>query len=318
MNSGERPKVAVITGATGFLGRRVAAEFVANGFAVISVSDSLRGPELCHHRTIDLSSPGVARSWKGRAEAVIHLAAMSGGIQSQRRSDLLETNRRMTQNALEIASRSEARDFVLASSASVYRPTAEVVPLSETAQLVDPTTEGYNDYAASKIESEQQARSWGEHSGARVIALRFATLFGPGFTFDPRTSNVVHSLIERTLQLRHDDPLEVWGDGSFARSFCYVDDASSALAHVFNRPSSEGVFNVSAGQGIEISTLARQILRLSGRDTSEIRFRTDMPGGDGHRVLDSTRLLKSGFRHSFSVEVGLSLTIAHSEQKSKQ
>src|SRR6185436_13629654 len=124
---------------------------------------------------------------------------------------------------LELARRRGIETFVFASSSSVYGDN-EKVPFAED----DPVDHPISPYAATKKAGELLCHSYHHLHGTAVVALRFFTASGPR----QRPALAIHRFARL---MREGRPIPVFGDGSTARDYTYVDDlvdgAASALSY---------------------------------------------------------------------------------------
>jgi len=118
-HSGRGAPLAVVTGASGFLGREIVRELTRRGFRVRGVGRAAQSsdPHVAEWVRADLSQ-GVAASALAGAQIVVHAAAeTSGGFEAHQRNTV-ETTRQLL-HAMELA---HVRRLVYVSSLSVLRP----------------------------------------------------------------------------------------------------------------------------------------------------------------------------------------------------
>ncbi|MBL8944399.1 MAG: NAD-dependent epimerase/dehydratase family protein, partial [Myxococcales bacterium] len=85
--------------------------------------------------------------------------------------------------------------------------------------------------------------------------------YGPRHTYD-----VIPKFITRALA---GQPLTVFGDGSQARDFTYVDDMVDAFVLAATHPEAVGrAINFGSGESITIAALAARIVALCGVDVA--------------------------------------------------
>ncbi|RMD58475.1 NAD-dependent epimerase/dehydratase family protein [Candidatus Woesearchaeota archaeon] len=111
---------------------------------------------------------------KHKPDKVLHLAARAG-VRASLKDPLeyVRSNVNGTATLLECAREFDVRDFVFASSSSVYGANKKV-PFSED----DPVEEPVSPYAATKRMCEVLASNY-SRMGLRIAALRFFTVYGP-------------------------------------------------------------------------------------------------------------------------------------------
>jgi nucleoside-diphosphate-sugar epimerase len=193
----------LVTGAGGFIGRRVVSTAVDEGFDVIPVA---RRPLPGKSVTLDLTG-SVDRL--PAAGAVFHLA---GGYAGASLKSLRDGDLRITQNLIDWGMRSGVRTWVFASAAEVYGSCAQ--PVTEDA----PTTPVIP-YGRVKLEIEREFAMLAEQLPAgRVAVLRIGEVYG-------REGTLVDEMTERFLKR-----LCPWfGNGRVPASFVHVDDVARAF-----------------------------------------------------------------------------------------
>jgi UDP-glucuronate 4-epimerase len=218
----------VVTGGAGFIGSHVARRLIEEGHEV-SIIDSFSdfyAPEIKRANfeslggraqlyETDICDVGETQSILADAkfDAVIHLAARAGvrpSIQNPRA--YIETNVTGTYNLLEAARAAGTKQFVFASSSSVYG-LAKTVPFSEDLPL--PQT--LSPYAATKLAGEQLCGNFANLFGMRAVCLRFFTVYGPG----QRPDLAIHKF---TDMIERGQAIPKFGDGNTRRDYTYIDD----------------------------------------------------------------------------------------------
>lgn len=262
------------------------------------------------HRVVDLLDPrGVAEAIDG-VDLVVHLAARSGGIQFQHgeQRHVLQDNTSMTRNVLDGAIAALTRRVFLASSGVVYSRFAGEL-LGEDSPVLSPAREPVTGYAWSKLTDEVLGRWVASENDIEVVAGRFTNVYGPGGSFDPDRSTVVHALVKKAADAAPDGVLEVWGDGSPVRNFVFVEDAARAVMTVLASGDPGEVYNISAGDQVSIAELAEEV-RTQVSPELEIVFDRDRPQGPQRRVLDAGKLEELGFAASVALPEGIARTLA--------
>jgi nucleoside-diphosphate-sugar epimerase len=244
----------LVTGATGFIGRRLVARLLTEGARVRALvlegdpgeAHLPRGSvEIVRGSVTDRSS--VDRATEG-VEAVFHLAAVVGDWAPEElfRSVTIEG----TRNVLSAAAEAKAR-AVLASSIVVYGDAIGRAVCSEDHPFGEPV----GAYSRSKQEQERIALDLGRRAGLAVTTLRLANVFGPG------SRPWVEMAIE---QLKSGAPALI-GRGDQNAGLCYVDNAAEAFVRAALTPSSAGrAYNVSDASDITWRRYFEDLARASG------------------------------------------------------
>ncbi len=287
----------LLTGAAGFIGRRVAGALAEAGDEVVGVDAMI---DAAHPVGSDVPA-GVQRADVRDADAldrllagvdvVCHQAAMVGnGVDAQDLPGYAMHNDVGTAVLLAAMARAGVRRLVLASSMVVYgegRYTCEehgdVVPLPRRAADLDagvfdprcPACErplGWalvgedapirprSSYAVSKVAQEQYADAWATLEQGTCVALRYHNVYGPDMPADTPYAGV--AAIFRSALERGDGP-PVFEDGHQMRDFVHVDDVAAANAAAVRRVGEHPVgvtpYNVCSGHPTDIATMARLI-----------------------------------------------------------
>ncbi|MDQ8153443.1 MAG: GDP-L-fucose synthase [Gemmatimonadota bacterium] len=296
----------LVTGGSGFLGRRVIARLAAIGCTQV------RAPRSSEY---DLRDPAaVARLLAdSRPELVIHLAAVVGGIGANRErpGEFFYDNLMMGAQLMEQARLHGVAKFVATGTICSY-PSETPVPFRETDLWNGYPEETNAPYGIAKKMLLVQGQAYRKQYGFNAIHLLPVNLFGPGDNFDPRSAHVIPSLITKCFDAIESGAREVvvWGDGTPTREFLYVDDAAEAVVLAAERYDGAEPVNVGSGQEIAIRDLAALIARLTGF-TGALVWDATRPNGQQRRRLDTSRAETAfGFQARTGFEDGLQRMIA--------
>jgi UDP-glucose 4-epimerase len=232
----------LITGATGYIGRRLAANLVGTHdvYCVIRPGAS---PPAGTAITADLSQPFDIDGWPTRLDQVVHLAQSSRYREFPNgASDMFSVNIHATAILLEYARRAKCQYFLFASSGNVYEPSIE--RLREDAAL---QPKSY--YAASKVAAEALIRPYQDFFPAG--ALRF---FGP---YGPQQRDRLIPNLAMRLHRGQAVHLDGVGEGSIF-AFVYIDDLLSVIEEAMMARWA-GPFNVAAPEEVSIRALAEAL-----------------------------------------------------------
>jgi GDP-L-fucose synthase len=294
-------RTVLVTGGGGFLGQRVVARLKSAGVADVFAPRS---------RDYDLRSiDGISRVLADRrADVVIHLAAVVGGIGANRENPgrFFYENAIMGIQLMEQARVAGVSKFVTIGTVCSY-PKFTPVPFHE-----DDLWNGYPEetnapYGLAKKMLLVQGQAYREQYGFDVIHLIPVNLYGPGDNFDPKSSHVIPALIKKCVDARENgDPfIEVWGTGSASREFLYVDDAADGIVRGAELYDGAEPVNLGVGQEITIRDLVERIVQQTGF-LGEIRWDATKPDGQPRRALDTSRAQELfGFSAVTPFEVGL-------------
>ncbi|MCC7084959.1 MAG: NAD-dependent epimerase/dehydratase family protein [Pirellulales bacterium] len=207
---------ALVTGASGFLGRYIVEQLLARG-------DQVRG--LCRSPATELAAIGVevirgdvrdaavVESATKGIDTVFHVAGVAG-IWGPRRH-YFSTNVFGTQNVLWACRRQYVRKLIFTSSPSVTFDGADQCGIDESAAYA---ARWLNHYHHSKAVAEQMVLSSGGHDGVQTCALR------PHLIWGPRD----RQLVPRIWQRAREGKLRRVGDGTNSIDAVYVENAAAA------------------------------------------------------------------------------------------
>lgn len=297
-------KRVVVTGGAGFLGSNVVKQLEA-----LSVKDIV----IPRSNTNDLRSQEACAKVVEGADIVIHLAANVGGIGYNRDfpGTLFYDNLLMGVHMMEESRKAGVKKFVAIGTICAY-PKFAPIPFKEQ-DLWDGYPEETNaPYGLAKKMMLVQSTAYRDQYNFNSIFLLPVNLYGPGDNFEPGSSHVIPALIKKFVEAKQNgsNSVEVWGDGSATREFCYVDDAAKGIILATEKYNKSEPVNIGAGFEISIHDLANKISDLVGY-TGQIIWDKAKPNGQPRRMLDVSRAASEfGFTANTTFDVGLSKTVS--------
>jgi GDP-L-fucose synthase len=297
--------IVVVTGGTGFLGRHVCDELTHSGARAEPIGRARY--DLRRRAEIDRMLADI------RPDAVVHLAAVVGGIGANRAhpGQFLYENAIMGLELLEACRVADVAKTLVAGTVCAY-PKHTPVPFREE-HLWDGYPEETNaPYGLAKKLLLAQAQAYRAEYGMNAIYLLPVNLYGPGDNFDLETSHVIPAMIRRFAEacVSGAPSVTLWGDGSPTREFLYVEDAARAFRLALERYDGLDPINVGSSQEITIRDLAALIANTIGYQ-GETLWDDSQPNGQPRRLLDTSRargLL--GFKTVVGLEEGVASTVA--------
>ena len=277
-------KQVIVTGGSGFLGSFVVEKLKQRGARNVFIPRSseydLRHPESITHMLQD-----------HRANMIIHLAALAGGIGANRArpAEFFYDNLMMGVPLLHQAWEKNVEKFVAVGSVCSY-PKYTPLPFKEE-NLWDGYPEETNaPYGLAKKMLLVQSQSYRQQYGYNSIYLMPVNLFGPRDNFDLETSHVIPALIRKAVEAseRGDKEMMVWGDGSPTREFLYVEDAADGIVTAAEKYNGDQPVNLGSGFEISIKDLVEMIIKMTGFE-GQLVWQTDKPNGQPRRGLDVSR-----------------------------
>jgi nucleoside-diphosphate-sugar epimerase len=301
---------ALVTGAAGFIGSRIAARLDADGHEVVGFDDLSEGtrenledaPGVVLVEADLRDADAVARAAEG-CEVIFHEGAKRSVPRSLLEPVLTtEVNVGGTLNVLLAARRAGAR-VVWASSSSVYGD--QDVPAQHEGLVPAPKSP----YAASKLAGEAYAKAWWISLGVPTVSLRYFNVYGPRQDPMSEYAAVVPRFILACLTGSRPT---VHGDGEQSRDFTFIDDVVEANLRAAGAPESAfgRAFNVGGGETpTSVNGLLSIIADLAGAEPDPIR--EPQREGDMRRTSADMSLSERvlGHRPAVDMREGLARTV---------
>lgn len=262
----------LVTGGVGFIGSHVCERLLQAGHAVWAFDDlnTFYDPQIKRANLTDIQA--LAKPFEFvfgdltdrtaveelfasvKFDQVIHLAARAGVRPSLEEPALYQrVNVEGTVNLLEAARRRGVKKVTIASSSSVYGVNSKV-PFAEK----DPIFQAISPYAASKLACEALGHVYHHVYGLDIVMLRFFTVYGPR----QRPDLAIHKFGRLILDGK---PIPVYGDGSTARDYTYVDDILQGIMACTKQEFGYQVFNLGESQTVTLARLIELLEKALGR-----------------------------------------------------
>lgn len=256
------PADALVTGAAGFLGRRLVARLRAEGR---SVRVLVRRPVTAYAQdpgvqTVigDLGDPRIVDHAVKGASVVYHVgAAMRGGPRDFEAGTVWGTR-----NVVDACLAHGSRRLVYVSSMSVFdhagrAPTA----VMNESSAYEPHPEWRGAYTQTKLSAERHVREAIERQGLPAVILRPGQIFGPGA--EKVTPNGVIGLAGRWVAV---------GSGAQTLPLVYIDDVVDALVQAADAPGAPGrVFNIVDTSAVTQEAYLQRAQRKLGGELKRLR-----------------------------------------------
>lgn len=318
-------RVLLVTGGAGFIGSNF-VEYWFNKYDndKIIVLDALtyagnpqnfpeqiRGSDRFEFWYGNVTNEELVNNLVARSDIVIHFAAESHVARSIFDNkifyvtDVIGTQ--VVANAI-LKNIDRIERFLHISTSEVYG-TALATPMTEEHPL-----NPMSPYASAKAGADRLVYSYWATYDIPAVIIRPFNQFGPR----QHLEKVVPRFITSALK---NDPLTVHGDGLAKRDWLNVHDTCERLDLVINAALDKvkgQVFNIGSGHDVDVLSIARLIVAMTGRSEDLITFIGDRPGQVRHHISSTDKADKAfGMKPASSFETGIKKTIEWYDENSE-
>lgn len=242
MSNSTKSKKVVVTGAKGFIGRRLVDALRCAGHEVVE----LDLPE------IDISEfspddPIFNDILKG-TDTIFHLAVMNLEHCKRDYRGCIKANVLGTASIMEIARRIGVRRIIYSSASSIYGDPI-TNPVSELHKQMPITLYGATKLAAEKVIHTYCAQS--KNFDLTYGVFRFTNVYGIG-----QVNGVIPAVINNLLK---GEKIQVTGTGEQTRDFVYVDDVVNILMKAMTHPKYSFVCNLGSGHMFSVNEIVTSL-----------------------------------------------------------
>ena len=196
---------------------------------------------------------------------VAHLAAMPGVRASVEQVRLyMDVNLTGAMNLLEASKINQVKQFVLASTSSVYGKT-EVLPFIESDTADRPLAA----YPASKRAAELLGHTYHNLVDMNVTVLRFFNVYGPA----GRPDMMPWKLMDAT---QSGEVIRLFNNGDIHRDWTYIADTVRGVLAALDKPLGYEVINLGCGAPISLSEFVEIIEEYAGRTIKKLATPTPL------------------------------------------
>lgn len=300
----------LITGGAGFIGSACAKKLIDRGDKIVIIDNFnnyydpslkearikkfLRGYKFKLYRGDIRDQKLIEKIFKKeKIDKVIHLAALAGVRNSLKDPrSYMDVNIMGSINLLEAAVKYKIKNFVFASSSSVYGNNKKM-PFSES----DPVDTPISPYAASKKADELIAHVYNHIYGLNVTALRFFTVYGPWGRPDM-------ALFLFANGITRGKEINVFNRGKMSRNFTYIDDIVSGTLTVLDKCKGFGVMNIGGDKEETLMHYIEVLEKNLGKKAKK-NMMPIQPGDVPSTVADIAKLKKLGWKPVTRIEEGI-------------
>ncbi len=268
----DEPKTWLITGVAGFIGSNLLQELLQLNQTVVGADNFSTGYDLnltavkkkvtkrqwsrfVFHKG-DISKIKFCKSICKDVDYVLHQAAL-GSVPRSLKDPLKTNNSNITGflSMLVAARDSNVKNFVYAASSSTYGD-HKALPKRE-----DRIGNPLSPYAITKYVNELYAEIFFKAYDFNSIGLRYFNVFGKRQSPNGAYAAVIPKWLS---SIANSEPVQINGDGSTSRDFCYVDNAVQAnilAACTTSKKALNQIYNVALGDKTTLNDLHKIIVQ---------------------------------------------------------
>ena len=270
----------IVTGGTGFLGKRLCRKLTTNGHKIFSY-DLVDGYDILNNEQLEKTFIDF------KADTIIHLAACADlNIFAKKPEISYKINVIGTRNILKLCQKYNVR-LLFASTCCCYgnndtHPTDETSPTCPT-----------EPYAKSKKESEKDILE----VGLPHCCMRLATFYGP----EMRAALAPAVFLDKAHK---NETIQIHGSGKQTRTMTYVDDIVSGIVTITESEPKYTIVNVTTEEITSVIDMIRHAKNITGNDVECINV-TDREGQIHEEMIHSKRLQSLGWKWETTFEEGM-------------
>lgn len=264
------------------------------------------------HDGLDLTNQKEVNDFfeKTKPEYVIMAAAKVGGIvaNSTYPAQFIYNNLQIQNNLIDASHKYGVTKLLFLGSSCIYPKFAQQ-PIKEECLLtgdLEPTNQWY---AIAKIAGIKMCQAYRQQYKSDFISAMPCNLYGINDNFDLNNSHVLPALIRKfhTAMIKNEPEVICWGTGSPMREFLYVDDLAEACVFLMKNYSDDLHINVGYGDDITIKQAVETVCEVVGYQGNVV-WDDSKPDGTPRKVMDSSRILKMGWKPNVKLLDGLEKT----------
>lgn len=294
----------LITGATGFLGHHIVDVFKKeNKYSIFPVSS----------KDYDLMKESeVIRMFEEiRPDYVVHLAARSGGIYSNRLepADYYFKNVQLITLTFHYAYKYGVKNILVPMGGCSY-PADAKSPIREEVMWDGFSQIQSAGYSMAKKMSLVQSWAYKQQYGFKSAVVVPGNMYGEYDNYSLTDAHVIPAMIRKFYEAKRDGTanLTFWGTGKPERDFVYARDVAELFPYFLFKYDGSNPVNISSGTNTTIRVLAQQIADEIGFD-GDIEWDTNQPDGQMVKIFSVDKLKSSGKSCETSLDEGLKKTI---------
>ncbi len=276
----------IIYGGAGFIGSHIAEDLLEKGLNVTIFDKQNTSKKNIQHLTdkIDfiegdfINEVDIQKSLKG-ADYVVHLVSSTLPASSNLNPVYdAESNLISSLNLFDECVKNKIKKVIFISSGGTVYGNPVKLPIKETHP-----TEPMSSYGIIKLTIEKYLGLYKNLNGLDYRVLRFSNPFG-----ERQNPLLSQGLIAHLLyKIKHDEPLEIWGNGKIIRDYFYIKDGARSVYKAITDRSHNTIYNISSGKGLSINQILDKFKRVLKLDF-EVKYTATRRFDVKSNILDNS------------------------------
>jgi nucleoside-diphosphate-sugar epimerase len=302
----------LITGCQGFIAKNLAQHLKKQGHYVVGLDKKLKTNDPVFVDEFHGHNMEQAIKIENDFDRVYHLSADVPNSKHVGSAQMAtgRSNPIQSINALDFAAKNKSH-FIYACSAMMYNIDVQGHngPDLKEDEHIWPAKPAGNIYGLEKIYNMQLVQEYAKYYNMKVALPIFHAMYGPYLDIF-ENSKVVAAMCVKILNATNPGEIEVWGDGTQLRSFCYIDDLMVGLDKLIEHDVQVPI-NMGSDECITMTQLADMLIKISGKQITK-KYLPAGPAGCMRRNSDNTKIMKlTGWKPNYSLEQGLRNTFEY-------
>jgi len=253
----------LVLGGGGFIGSHICDQLVAAGHEVRIFEKVGLSKNNIHHlgnrvewMEGDFLNPDCLRNAVNGTEIIFHLISSTLPKDSNDNPVYdITSNIIPTLHMLEAARVAGVRKVILSSSGGTVYGIPRKIPITE-----EHPTEPICSYGIHKLMIEKYLFLYNKLYGLDYAIMRISNPYGERQR-QTGGQGVIPIFLHKIL---HDEPIEIWGDGSVVRDYLHISDVARAAVMLMDAQLSHKILNIGSGTGRSLNALLEEIAKVAG------------------------------------------------------
>ncbi len=296
----------LITGCQGFIAKNLAQHLKKQGHHVVGLDKKLKTGDPIFVDEFIGHNMEEAIKIENDFDRVYHLSAdvpnskfVGSAQMATGRSNPIQSI-----HALDFAAKNKSH-FIYACSAMMYNTEHQGHngPDLNEDDHIWPATPAGNIYGMEKLYNMQLVQEYAKYYDMKVALPIFHAMYGPHCDIF-ENSKVVAAMCVKILNASDPGEIEIWGDGTQIRSFCYIDDLMIGLDKLIENNVHIPI-NMGSDEAITMTQLADMLIKISGKQIKK-NYLPAGPAGCMRRNSDNNKIVKlTGWKPNYPLDQGL-------------